>query len=255
MISRFEERDNDMYFMEVCKELIVVNDNDSGLKMLNRLLEPVGRLELFDDVSIYHAWSDGNRRMVLFCAENGCLVSVDLTERKSTVIPLEGKILQTVFSPVHKWLDNGLMVLDYAGNTYKVDISEGSVRSLAEGAGMFGNAVSLMRQHRLIHFEEGMLLLETHSGGNIGVFDWTGRLVANAGKPEGNWHSVGYHDGCLIFVDETKIVGVEDHEIRFALEPESSEYFLKVKMTDDHLWVLSSDPSNPQKSRISQYQV
>lgn len=257
LVSRFEERNNDMYFMEICGDRIVVNHHYSGIKILNRLLEPVDELNLFDGVMIYHAYSDGDKkRMVLYCAENDCLVPVDLAEMKSNVISLEGAMRQTVFSPVHRWQEKELLLLDYSGNPYRVDLSEGHVRFCTEKAGMFGNTASLIRQHRLIHFEDGMLVLETPSGENIRVFDLKGRLITEVGKPEGNWHSAVYHDGGLIFASETRIVGVRNHATRFVLEPEPSEYFLKVKVTGDrHLWVLSSDPSNPEKSRISQYRV
>lgn len=55
-MNRVEFADNDVYFMEVLKDMILINNNYSGLILFNSNLEEVCRLEVIEDLSIYSSY-------------------------------------------------------------------------------------------------------------------------------------------------------------------------------------------------------
>jgi len=115
-----ELMNNDVYFMEIVDDLVVINDNYHGLLIFEHNFAKIFQVELFEKLMIYSAFKHG-KEILLFCPDNKCLVYVNIELRQKKVISL-GKFEDDIFSTLYNWNDTNLMLSDYAGNIVKVDL-------------------------------------------------------------------------------------------------------------------------------------
>lgn len=121
-------RDNDIYFMEVVEDRIVVNDNYCGLLLLNSKLEQVGKIDIFDGLTIYSSYRCG-KRMLLFCPDNDCFVLVDLHLNKKSVLPLNG-FESCIFLPLFLWKQNNIILSDYRGQLVDINFANYKINQI-----------------------------------------------------------------------------------------------------------------------------
>lgn len=52
---------NDVYFLEILEDILIINDNYSGLICYNNNLEQISKLELLKDLLIYSSFKNGKK--------------------------------------------------------------------------------------------------------------------------------------------------------------------------------------------------
>ncbi|RDU22604.1 hypothetical protein [Anaerosacchariphilus polymeriproducens] len=89
-------KENDIYFMEVTENKIIVNDNYEGIIVFDTNMNLLKKMRLFEDIIIYSSYDLGNDEIVLFCPENEKILYINLEEYKSIVIKIDEEFTDVV---------------------------------------------------------------------------------------------------------------------------------------------------------------
>ncbi|NYC30620.1 hypothetical protein [Clostridium saccharobutylicum] len=116
---------NDIYFMEVLSDKIIINDNYNGILVFDKNLELIKKLEIFEDITIYYSFVNNiGGEILLFCPNNECIVYINIETYEYEVIYLKNGLENLIFSNLYEWNDNGLILSTYNGEFYSVCIDE-----------------------------------------------------------------------------------------------------------------------------------
>lgn len=119
---------NDVYFMEVLEDIVIINDNYCGILLFNSNLEQICRIKLFEDLSIYSSFKQG-KKILFFCPENNCFVYFDSSSNEKKIIPLK-EFESWIFSPLYIWCQNNVILSDYKGRFVNVDLKSGEIYTI-----------------------------------------------------------------------------------------------------------------------------
>lgn len=120
--------DNDIYFMEIVSDKIVINNNYAGVAVLDSDLNTVKEMDIMADLVIDLSFVHENE-IVLCCYENHCLIYIDLNFYDYKVILLQEALSEVNFLPLYEWRDNTLLLLvDDGAALVCVDVLNGSVQ-------------------------------------------------------------------------------------------------------------------------------
>ncbi|PXV83705.1 hypothetical protein C8E03_1452 [Lachnotalea glycerini] len=89
-------QDNDIYFIDVVENKIIVNDNYEGVLIYDLELDLIKNMKLFEDIVIYSSFILGKNEIMLFCPENGALVYINVEKYISRVISLSDEQLSDI---------------------------------------------------------------------------------------------------------------------------------------------------------------
>lgn len=101
---------NDIYFLEVILDKIMVNDNYDGVLILDSDLNVLKRIKLLDDLVIDKSFLK-NREIVLHCYENQCLIHINIDSFNYKIIRLNSGLEDKIFSPFYEWVDDDLILM------------------------------------------------------------------------------------------------------------------------------------------------
>lgn len=129
--------DNDIYFMELVSDKLVINDDYDGVFILDLELNMIKELKLFNDMSIYMSFIK-DKEIVLYCEENQCLVHINTDTCEYKIFPLSKEFEDIIFMPFYEWVDNDLILLSDNGNTKThVDLLNHTVNIIQENSEKF----------------------------------------------------------------------------------------------------------------------
>lgn len=117
---------NDVYFMENLEDVLVINDNYSGVILLNKHLEIMKKLALFNGLMIYSSFKYKNE-ILLYCHENSCFVYINTESCQHKIIPLK-EYEDVTFSISYKWDGQNIILSDYGGFFVEVDLHNSMLR-------------------------------------------------------------------------------------------------------------------------------
>jgi hypothetical protein len=255
---------NDIYFMEVVSDKVVVNDGYEGVHVLDGELNTVWRPRVMDGLMIYTSFVNGPD-LVLHCVENDCLVHLNVDTGQTKVIPLTPGLCDTAFLPLYGWAGDDLVLSVGEGlPEVRVRISGGAIVE-AEASADIGSAPSVrdtwnsLKQggasvHR-VYPERRLALVEVEGRFEaVCLDDWSRKPLGVAAAP---FHDLEAFGGYVAQVDESGIV-LSDGGTSMRLAPEPSGYvFLRGKFLPDAkgaaFITLASNDANVEECRISRY--
>ncbi|SDZ27306.1 parallel beta-helix repeat (two copies) [Thermoactinomyces sp. DSM 45892] len=117
--------------LDIVSNNIVVNNNYTGIQILDSRLNLVRCIEPFDDIAIYSLYKHhSNKEIILYCPENECLVHVNLDSGDFRKIELDNQFSEVVFSSIYLWKNEEVMFTDYRGHFYRLCIESGAIRTV-----------------------------------------------------------------------------------------------------------------------------
>lgn len=125
--------ENDIYFLEVVGNKIIVNDNYSGVLILNSDLCVEKSIKLFDEMIICNSFIDDvNRRILLYCDESFKFVCIDVITYEFKIIELLDymKAKNIIFSNVFEWENDKVVLTSFHNNFFLIDLKNGTVEDL-----------------------------------------------------------------------------------------------------------------------------
>ncbi len=94
---------NDIYFIEVVSDQIIINDNYDGIFILDSDCNIIKRLKLLDDLTIDVSFIK-DREIVLYCYENRCLIHIDIDSYSYNIIFLSTDMKDIIFLSLYEWV-------------------------------------------------------------------------------------------------------------------------------------------------------
>lgn len=117
-----ETKENDVYFLEVVDDKIIINDNYEGILIFDIEGILIKRIALMNGMIIHSALKN-DKELVLLCNENGIIFHIDLETYQYKMI-LMGDFEDWIFSPIFEWRKNEVILSDYKGNLLKLDLRQ-----------------------------------------------------------------------------------------------------------------------------------
>lgn len=105
---------NDIYFIEIVQDKIIINDNYEGVIILDGQLNIVKKFELLDDMVVDVSFIK-NSEVVLYCYENQCFIYLDINTYAYKIISLDSEYVDMSFLSLYEWCDNELLLLAESG--------------------------------------------------------------------------------------------------------------------------------------------
>lgn len=129
-VDRIKYDNNDVYYMDVLEDVIIINDNYQGLIVMSKELKHIQNIELQEDITIYSSYKFGNE-ILLYCPDNMILIYVDSQTYKNKVISLE-RYANLIFSDKYLWTTENLILTSYNGDYIKVNLENESLEILSK---------------------------------------------------------------------------------------------------------------------------
>jgi len=108
---------NDIYFIEVVSDKIVINDNYDGIFILDNELNIITSIKLLKDMVIDTSFIK-EKEIVLYCYENQCLVHLNVETKAYKIISLQIDLIDIIFLSLYEWIDDDLVLLAANGTVF-----------------------------------------------------------------------------------------------------------------------------------------
>lgn len=132
--KEFVQDNNDMYFLEIVADKIVVNDNYSGVLILDRNLNVLKSLPLIEGIRIYTSYTNPiNEEILLYCPDNNIIVYVNLKDYDYKIIQLNDGVDNLIFAEVYEWNENYVILSTYEFEFVKIHIKKSSLERIELG--------------------------------------------------------------------------------------------------------------------------
>lgn len=110
----FIQKKNDVYFLENIGSSIVINDNYSGILILNNKFDIIKKISFIEEVTIYSSYTnDINEELLLYCPDNNIFIYINIKNYGYRIIKLKNPIKNMVFSNHYIWHDNIVLLSTY----------------------------------------------------------------------------------------------------------------------------------------------
>jgi hypothetical protein len=225
---------NDIYFMEVLSDKVVVNDGYEGLLVLDSRLKTVCKHRVMNGLMIDVAFKKGSEVLV-YCHENRIFVHMDVVMRSCKAIPLLPELYDTSFLAIYEWIgDEVALLADGGGVGVRVDVLTGKITTSEDITD--SETFSLLRDgwgrlnEPLVHAvypERRIALVESEEG--IGCVRYDNGMRTAFDVERISLHDLEGYDDYVAQVGEFGIILSKGRE-SVCLEPEPQGYvFLRGK--------------------------
>ncbi|MDQ0418937.1 hypothetical protein J2Z48_003142 [Croceifilum oryzae] len=268
LLHQFEVLDNDIYMLGIVSNNIVINNNYTGIQILDSRLNLVRCIELFDDIAIYSLYKHhSNNEIILYCPENECLVHVNLDSGDFRKIELDNQFSEVVFSSIYLWKNEEVMFTDYRGHFYRLCIESGTIRtvdlnSIRTCYTSFYRFWAKVSKYKIISlYENGnadcMLFKDDHQ--RIGVLDYQTNKESYVKPPNHKAHEIIFRNGLFALIQEVGVILLKDDECMIEIKADPPFSFLRARFIADNgsnrLVTLSSNRSDTENSILSIYDI
>ena len=257
MMNRFIS-DNDIYFMEILDDLIVINDNYCGVIILNNNLEQVNKIELFDDITIYSSFKH-SKELLLFCPDNDCFVYLNLY--RYAIIPLES-FKNCIFSPLYFWDKDNVILIDYQGHLVNVNLIQKRLGFIDENNKIWGKIRKEMKKmegfwpYKIYEKEKRAIVISDNSRVRLIDYNQSTKVINEFNKEE--YHDFEWVNEYLVKISDDKVkVYYNNKDI---IDKASKQYiFLKGKIMEldksKFFFLLYAPRGNLSESRIEKIEL
>ena len=108
------QENNDIYFLESIGSNIVINDNYSGILILNNKFDIIKKVSFAREVTIYSSYTnDIKEELLLYCPDNDVFIYINIKNYKYRIIKLRNPIKNMIFSNYYIWRYNMLLLSTY----------------------------------------------------------------------------------------------------------------------------------------------
>jgi len=258
-----EFSDNDVYFMEVVADKILINDNYDGIHILDNEFNVIASIKVLNDMVIDVSFVKENEA-VLCCYENKCMLHVDVVTCKYKIIPFSSKIKDLNFLALFEWVDSNLMLLSDNGTIFVlVDLLKNIVNVVPKstvtkmGFSIYDdwNRMNKYTVHRVflrafeavVEIDNKLILMNYKSGVNAELK--TADIV---------FHDVEITDNCVALVSERAVSLLYKKQCK-RIYPQTLNRFLRCKFIKTNetidIIVLACDESNSLAGSLERYSV
>lgn len=263
-IKTKEFEKNDIYFMEVLSDKIIINDNYDGILILDNNLNLIKKLNIFEDITIYSTFISNNEEILLFCPDNQCMVYINIANYDYKVINLNNGLENFIFSTLYEWNDNGLVLTTYSGEFYIISVYQESIQKISceEVERLFPKLYKFYQESITCNiikiFPYDCVVITKGVDGNINVLNCFNQTENVLNNVNANYLDIEFRDGKFVILNENRIEIITNHDKRL-LNANKNYIFLKArfigKRNDIKIVILSSNKRNANCSKIDMFHL
>ncbi len=103
---------NNIYFLDVISNKIIINDNYDGIIILDELLNEIKNIKLIDQLIIETSFIKGSD-IILFDYESQRFIYLNTKSYEYKIIKLSIDFEDIILTPFFEWIENDLFLIDY----------------------------------------------------------------------------------------------------------------------------------------------
>lgn len=253
---------NDIYFIQVVSDKIVINDNYDGILILDSGLNTIKSIKLLVDLVIDISFIKGTE-IVLYCYENQCLIHINVDSYAYRIIPLDTGLKDISFLSLYEWVDNDLVLLADNGavfahvnlldNTVQV-IQKDTIDRLQFSVHDNWNKLSKFLVHK-VYPDKHTAVVESNN--TIKIMDYKNSTETVLKIEPINFHDIEVTTDCVVQISEEEVsVLYSGKKVMLYPNPEDYRFlrgkFIKIDKTD-HLLLLMCSNSDSSEGKIEKY--
>lgn len=128
---------NDIYFIEIVQDKIIINDNYDGIIILDSQFNIIKKIKLLDDMVIDTSFSKNNE-IILYCYENRCFIYLDINTYVYNIISLNSDYSEMSFLSLYEWHNDELILLAESGKILvRIDLLTYTVKKYCNDSRLF----------------------------------------------------------------------------------------------------------------------
>ena len=261
-MSYIKSFDKDIYFLEIVGDKIIINDDYSGISVLDFELNLIKRVNIMEGLIVYSAFDNG-KSILLFCPDNACVVYVDMETFDHHIFSLEG-LENRVFSDLYCYDDDWYVLSDYDGEFLRLDIGDRSAELISKeylnkNMKVFRDEYFLLSRYtpykifnklkKAVIEDCGKMAIASYSAGSVYIlkrFDKTGA------------HDFELDESCFASISE-KRVDLFIYDKNSTYYPSNGYTFLRAKLgVIDHkkyMFILSGGNSRDKADMIERFDI
>lgn len=257
-----EIKNNDIYFMEIVGEKIIINDGYKGILILDMQMQPIKSIEIIEDITIYSSFFYKNE-ILLFCPDNNCLVYINIVSYKYNVISL-GETWSPIFSTLYCWNEMGVILSTFKGEFVKVNLQEKNVEKIPNDlCNILCPDINKLYME-LYKYQVYKVFVQEHKAfiekadKKMCIFDYANKVEKMMEFTKSEYHDIDIKNGYIAKIGEN-IANVQYNEKQKTFYPTNNYVFLKGKfmISDNYafLFLLSSSQECVTDVRIDKYNL
>ncbi|WP_312752928.1 hypothetical protein [Rummeliibacillus suwonensis] len=260
--KEFKQRDNDVYFIEVLFDKIIINDNYDGILILDTNLNLIKRINIFKGIIVYSLFIK-NEEVLLYCPDNECIVHIDVSTYEYSIIYLKNGQENLIFSTLYEWNENGVVLTTHNDDFYSVYIRAKTIQKInhKELERLYPKVYELYQ--KLNNFKvvkvfsdeyEAIIVDEEHNFSMLNNKEQFKHVLKNLPS---DFHDIEFRNGAFAVVNENSIEVFTSND-KALFFPNKNCIFLKarffVKNGGIGLLALSSSQSDVSYSKIDMFE-
>lgn len=256
--------DRDIYRIENIRTGIIINNNDTGITILNNNLVVMRDIFWYESVYIYAVLKKSDdTSVVLYCPEEYCFIYIDMHQEEISVISLGS--IQGIISPVYSWMNDALFFATYDDKYYVLSVSKKNIVEIPESEfSRLHPSLAALRNHALCC--DQLYSVNTYENSCVGtlknealIFDNTSRLKVKIPYTVPVCHDIVFHKGLICFVSE-KLLTFEKSGKSWKVNPKTDAHsFLQVRLIEEkqivYAYVLSATQAHNYMNTITKYEI
>lgn len=259
-VKEVELIDNDVYFIEILDDLLVINDNYQGILIFDSEFRQVGQIKLIEGLSIYTSYKK-DKELLLFCADNNCFIYVNVELNYQKIIDLS-EFDYWIFSTLYDWDKKNIILSDYQNHFMKINLNTGcltinNVHNAESQA--IRDDYNKLKKFKIIKNDgfEKKAFVELYDK-KVGLVDYKQDLNIIKEFEQGKYHDFELANDYIVKIGENKVEILIDSEVEI-FYPSEKYYFLRGKFmykdNKTYLFLLSGDKTNSCHIKIEKYEL
>ena len=259
-MSYINIENNDIYFMEIVDEAVVINNDYHGLLIFDRNLKQSYKMNFSEELIIYNSFKN-KKQLLLFCPDNNCIVHVDLISRTIRKILLND-FEDYIFSPLYMWEQSKVILSDHNRPLLNVDLKKGTVESINSYDKIdkeLKEEYEKIKNYQILKMygdEKKAIAVEGNS--TVKLIDYRQNIKELKEFPKEQYFDFEWKNEYMVKIGDSKIQLIYgNHSEIFNAEKDYD--FLRGKIMCDHnkcfLFILSVLKSDVKKCRIDRIEL
>ena len=92
--------ESDVYFLQVIGSKIIINDNYDGIMILDRNMNFLKKIKIFEGICIYNSFVTGKNEFVLFCPDENKMVYINIENEKVYLMDVPESVKNEIISEI-----------------------------------------------------------------------------------------------------------------------------------------------------------
>ncbi|MWC31395.1 hypothetical protein [Paenibacillus sp. MMS18-CY102] len=255
---------NDIYILECHQDLIIVNNNYSGINLYNFDFELQHSIDIFENLIIHSVFKNPDRsEIMLYCPDNQVFIYVNLITKHQRKLEFTGDLEEYGLSNVYYWYEQEFVFLCGNKKIYRIntkllslDILEPSKVEIRYRS--FNQILKDSRGFSLLTGDASSLIYEDTKNNELVYWNYSKNTRIVSKIPNGLGHQVIYLHNVFLSVHEKYIQAIKDGQEVARVDSATSFMFLRARQQSEYsneFMVLRGRKSNVEECKITKYGI